>query len=746
MAETKRSVQLYIGALTSMLGGILAATIITDSGFESHVAAWLALIALFALTEYAQVYFHDEGARFGLTGSESVLTVMIFALSFTQVVWGVVAAIAIERVIRRTSGIKLIFNVAQYGIAAAAAAGVWTSLTVPGQSFTLWTALAAAASVLSFAVLTHVMTSVVIALVEERPLMELSRSVASATVLNLMGSVVLGLLFAAAYSSEPWTLVMFPLPIVVFFLGYTATLRTQRERDRVEHLYAATRALASSRDASESIIEFLKAVADIVAAPDVRLILRSENGSDVWSVQRGVVVDKGRAQDDGLHHQLLDLVSRKKGSVLVGEAEEASADLREVLKTLDARTLMVSPLVSSEAVTGCLVTVGRVGAENFGRPDLRLLEALANELVVSLDSYKLFTEVLEERERFGRIFLGSKEGICLLDGSGVVRAWNPALERISGYPAGEAMDRVWSDVMTIRDRSEERVHGQALIEVGAEDELELVTKAGPSRWVTLLAGPVGDIEDGGWVVLVRDVTAEHEVEAAKSDFLSTISHELRTPLTTIKGSLQVLARGRANIPEQLADQMVSVTTRGAERLERLVMNLLAVSQIESGTMAVFPDKVDLIPIVRERIKALLHDHPQTTLDVPVEPLVVRADRERMSHVVEHLLENAAKFGGQGEIKIEVAHEGGYAHLSVTDDGPGIAPENHERIFERFVRLGEMLTRETQGAGIGLFIAQRSVEAMGGRIWVESKLGEGATFHVSIPMAHPAAVADAADSA
>jgi signal transduction histidine kinase len=308
------------------------------------------------------------------------------------------------------------------------------------------------------------------------------------------------------------------------------------------------------------------------------------------------------------------------------------------------------------------------------------------------------------------------------------------------------MDTVWSDIVLIRDREENRLRGDELVGAEPDEELELVTKAGPSRWVTTIAGPVGDA-DGGWVVLVRDVTAEHEVESAKSDFLSTISHELRTPLTTIKGSLQVLSRGRDKLPEQLADQMIGVTTRGAERLERLVMNLLAVSQIENGTMPVFPDSLDLYAIVHERADALLKDHPRKTIAAPEKPLVVRADRERMSHVVEHLLENAQKFGGpEGEIKIDMAQDAGYAHLSVTDEGPGISERDHERIFERFMRLGDVLTRETQGAGVGLFIAKRSVEAMGGRIWVESKVGEGSTFHVTIPMAHPVAVPDEADSA
>jgi PAS domain S-box-containing protein len=349
---------------------------------------------------------------------------------------------------------------------------------------------------------------------------------------------------------------------------------------------------------------------------------------------------------------------------------------------------------------------------------------------------------MEERARFGRIFFGSKEGICLLDAGGVVRAWNPALERITGHLSADLMDRVWSDVIVIRDHDENRLLADELVGTDPDEELELVTKTGPSRWVTTVSGPVGEAEGGGWVVLVRDVSSEHEIEAAKSDFLSTISHELRTPLTTIKGSLQVLARGRENLPVALADQMIGVTTRGAERLERLVMNLLAVSQIESGTMPVFPDELALEDVVHERVAAMLANHERVALDLPNHRVIVRADRERMAHVVEHLLENAVKFGGsEGQITIALERQAGYGRLSVTDEGPGIPARDSERIFERFVRLGDVLTRETQGAGVGLFIAKRSIEAMGGRIWVESEGARGSTFHVTVPLAHPVAVED-----
>jgi signal transduction histidine kinase len=125
---------------------------------------------------------------------------------------------------------------------------------------------------------------------------------------------------------------------------------------------------------------------------------------------------------------------------------------------------------------------------------------------------------------------------------------------------------------------------------------------------------------------------------------------------------------------------------------------------------------------------------------------VLANQERLGQAVAHLLDNARKFGGaNGRIGVEIRCENGFARMSVTDEGPGIPKADQERIFQCFVRLGHLLTRETQGAGVGLFIAKRSIEDMGGAIWVESLPGRGATFHVKLPLARPM-LARAAQSA
>lgn len=744
----KNALLAYIVILNAILVAVLVKAAAGGTGFDTRPVTWVVLTALLCVTEYVSYFFYGRHAgRISLSTAEAVLVPMMFFLTFPQVVVGATLANAVARLPRwRVARVKEAFNIGQYGVAAAAAAFFWTTFNDGSGELTPRNSLVVALAATVFQVATHMFVAVAITIAERKSLRTVSAAVAPATVVNLGGSIMVGLIFTASYLAAGWTIALFPILMGGLYLGYRAVLQQAGEKERVEQLHIATRALSSSPQLAEALQGFLTAVAEIVSASEARAYVQL-GGRYVYSaVAEGVPTARMEEAHSGTWQEVLELMARSGTPLIIREDDQDRGRL--IANHFGVKNLVAAPLMADDELVGCLIAADRVGAGEFAEAEMQLLAALSNELLLTLDSHRLFAEVAEERERFARIFNGSKEGICLLDADGFVRAWNPALERITGYAASEIMGSRWSDRVMIRDSHQIRVEGTDLVSLASDAVVEVVTRDGPTRWVSVISGPVqSETEGGGWVVLVRDVTAEHEVEKAKSDFLSTISHELRTPLTTIKGSLQVLGRGTANLPTDLTEQMIGVTTRGAERLERLVMNLLIVSQIESGAMPVFTEELSMPDVVRERVKTILRDHDNVALEVPSETIHVRADRERLSQVVEHLLENALKFGGSdGKISIAIGRLNGYAHLTVSDEGRGIPAADHERVFERFVRLGDVLTRETQGAGVGLFIAKSAVEAMQGHIWVESELGKGATFHVEIPLARPVAVGQAEVSA
>jgi signal transduction histidine kinase len=237
------------------------------------------------------------------------------------------------------------------------------------------------------------------------------------------------------------------------------------------------------------------------------------------------------------------------------------------------------------------------------------------------------------------------------------------------------------------------------------------------------------------VILRAQAYAELEAAAAlKSEFLATVSHELRTPLTAAKGFVDTVLLQWDRLDDAQRRQLLQRASANADELARLIDQLLASSRLDTGTVQVVPVDRELAPLVEDlvaRMAPVLDDHV-VVVDADQE-LVVHVDPDAFAHVLGNLLTNAANFSPEGSLIRVVAGAGdGCALVAVIDDGIGIAADEHEQIFERFYRVGDD-SGTGRGTGIGLEIASRFVELLGGRIWVDSALGEGAAFSFSVPL-------------
>ncbi|HYP22874.1 MAG TPA: hypothetical protein VEV43_04820, partial [Actinomycetota bacterium] len=252
MGLRSRALHLYVAALAAALVVVLLGST-TDPAPGREVAAFAVLTILFALTELTDLTFHGKGGDWGLSASEALLLPMVVVLPAGELVWAVTLAIAAARVYRRKAGwLKGIFNVAQYGCGAAAAAGVWYALSDPAPALTLRNAAVAVLAVLTFTVLTHVFVAIVMAIAGNARLTSALDGVWTPALINLAGSVVLGLLFASAILSSRWTVALFPLPLLGLYLGYRAVLRQRDEAERLRPLHAASRALAGRPERDEA--------------------------------------------------------------------------------------------------------------------------------------------------------------------------------------------------------------------------------------------------------------------------------------------------------------------------------------------------------------------------------------------------------------------------------------------------------------------------------------------------------------
>jgi PAS domain S-box-containing protein len=388
-------------------------------------------------------------------------------------------------------------------------------------------------------------------------------------------------------------------------------------------------------------------------------------------------------------------------------------------------------------------------ADDLTPAERSLFDALASQFSVWLQNMRLFSETSEQRTQLEEIIGHTSDGIFVLSPDCVILSWNPAMERITGFSQVEAVGRACEEILgTDCVPRAGAVLGERS---GAGVDARLVTKDRRARWIRYSTNPILD-RDGELkanVVVARDVTRELEAEELKADFVATVSHELRTPLTPLKGFLAALLQGTVEDSPQARQEYYRIMLNQANRLERLITDLLEVSRMESGKPRMHADAVELTSLVGEQIQEFAESDPGRTIQFqsPKAPLYVMGDRFRLGQVIGNLLSNALKYSPPGSsVQVVVETAEGQAVVSVVDKGEGIPLSEQERVFDRFHRLENGLTRQTGGTGLGLYIARRLIDAMSGRLWLVSRPGEGSTFSFSLPIVSEQEVADAAVAA
>ncbi len=266
---------------------------------------------------------------------------------------------------------------------------------------------------------------------------------------------------------------------------------------------------------------------------------------------------------------------------------------------------------------------------------------------------------------------------------------------------------------------------------------EMVALASGRR-IEVSCAPIEELAStvGGTVAVLHDVTGLHEVEQAKSDFVSMVSHELRTPLTSIKAYVDTLQRQDVQFDDETRTSFVAVIARETERMTRLINDILDLSRIEAGRLDLKPTFVDLPELIR-KVEGRIEQQAagrRLLLDIPVVMEPVLAEQAKLEQVMLNIIGNALKYSPEGgDIEISVRRLKEKAMVSVTDHGIGIPEEQLPFIFEKYHRGGKSEGGGIRGAGLGLFVTKSIVEAHGGRIWAESTEGKGTSMIFTIPL-------------
>ena len=340
---------------------------------------------------------------------------------------------------------------------------------------------------------------------------------------------------------------------------------------------------------------------------------------------------------------------------------------------------------------------------------------------------ELYQGVSHEQQRSEAILANVADGIVAVDREGKVVLWNPAAERVTGVQQarGARADADGGARAPARGRGG-RFGGSRLVPI---------RRGGEEVWLSLseavMTDPAGAV--AGRIYAFRDISAERSVEQMKSDFVSTVSHELRTPLTSIYGFAETLLREDVLFGEEERSTFLRYIASESERLTSIVDRLLSVAQLDTGDMAVQIAETDVAAVVSEAVRSIEsqdgQDAHRFVVALEDEPLAAEADGDKLGQVLAHLLDNAIRYSpAGGTVTVAARRKDDAVEVSVEDEGVGIPHAEQERIFRKFYRGDAAAGAVGAGAtGLGLFLAEGLVTAMGGRIWVDSDEGRGSTF-------------------
>jgi PAS domain S-box-containing protein len=672
----------YIAA-TAALGAILvtgAAVAVAGDGVERPELLLLFGVVI-VFSERVPLFVIQDHEGEGLALSDVFLIAMAMLLPPFEALLGFTVAMLVAEAMRRASPTKGAFNVGQFAVSGAAAIGAMHAVTDFDTVGLVQVAAAVFGGVVYFAINTALVAGV-ISLYEHRPFRQALATGLDTRLFVWAGNVSLGLLMGLTGAAHSWAIPVAIAPVGMLHLAFAAHIRARRAHERMDGLFRT--AVAAHRTMGvEQVLEALTESA----------------------------------------RELLGCNHARVAASPPGEGE-------------------LGVPIAGMGAPSWLIVADRRGVEPFIRADHDLLEAVAAIGATAVENASLYEQVESEGEKMANILASSSDGIFSVDADQRIQAWNPAMERITGLAAAEVI----GGPCTIFGARDERgmlvcpdtcpgrcgFHGEPV-------PLQVTAPSGEVRWLNCTYSPM---PGGGYVVVARDVTAQKEVEELKADFLATVSHELRTPLTPIKGFLATLRDKDGDFTSGERVHLYEVMQRQADRLERLVTDLLdATSMDQQGTPLFLSEQLHWGVTVARIIELFAREQPdrQLVLDCPVDLPDVVADEQRAEQVLTNLLSNAAKYSPVGSrITIRLEHTGEDVRTTVIDLGPGIDANHRDRIFERFTRLGDYRTRSSGGAGLGLFIAKRLVEGMGGTIAVDDGPDGGAAFSFTLPVVEHAA--------
>ena len=404
--------------------------------------------------------------------------------------------------------------------------------------------------------------------------------------------------------------------------------------------------------------------------------------------------------------------------------------LRRIIDELGLKSTICVPLIARGRTLGAVTLIAAETHPSYTQADFEQAVELARRAAVAVDNARLYREA-ERGADAARALAYVADGVALLDTNGRVLHWNPAAALITGAAEDGAVGRLVGEVVPAWEALTSHV---PLVPPGgaARPVTVPIVLGDRERWVAVSGVDFGD----GTVYALQDVTEEQALEKTRSDFVATASHELRTPLAAVYGAVRTLRRDDVELSEADRSQFLEMIESEATRLARIVDQILLAGQLDADAVELDVTECDLEQVAAGVIESAAVQVPESiSLGLSIDGAApVRCDENKLRQVLVNLVDNAVKYSPEGGgVELCVRSENGSCEIEVADEGLGIPPDEHERIFEKFYRLDPQQTQGVGGSGLGLYICRELVERMNGRLHVQSEPGKGSRFMVELPL-------------
>jgi PAS domain S-box-containing protein len=444
-------------------------------------------------------------------------------------------------------------------------------------------------------------------------------------------------------------------------------------------------------------------------------------------------------------------------ALLLADEAPLNPQIREAMIREEITSALCVPLLVKDKVIGVL-NLSKLGeGPAFTQGDLEFISILGGKAAIAIENARLYEEAqreLAERKRveeeltrvateLQQLIDTANAPIFGVDANGLVNEWNQKAVKITDYGRDEVFgcnlveDFIAEDYkVPVKEVLDNALAGKET----SNFEFPLYTKDGKRVELLLNATPRRDASGNivGVVSVGQDITHLKEVDRLKSNIVANVSHELRAPLASIKAYTELLLDELEGEDRALRHRFLTIIDRETDRLTGLISDVLDLSRLEAGQFAmkkeplhigeIIGDVLDIFDIQAQDRRISIHADVQPDL-----PLIL-ADRELMTMMIKNLVGNAIKFSSEGgQVGVLAREEDAKLILSVVDWGTGIPPDDLPHIFDKFYRVWSTTESGIEGVGLGLVLAKEAAEAHGGRIEVESELGVGSRFIVTLPI-------------